>query len=107
MNAYRNWHYHTANKFKTEFEELVYNQIPDVFSPIKGTFALSIGIYYKNPACDPSNISALIEKVVLDALQRSSVVVNDSVKYHVKTTWIVAGRDTDNPRAEVTLKEIK
>ena len=27
LNAYRNWHYYTSNKFKHDFHELVKNQL--------------------------------------------------------------------------------
>ena len=104
MNAYRNWHFHTSNKFKQEFHELVGKQL-DGIVPIQGQFYLDISIYYKNPNCDGANIAALIEKVVLDALQEHSIIVNDNVNYHLGSTWSIAGQDKTNPRAIITLKE--
>lgn len=108
MNAYRNWHFHTSNKFKREFHELVGKQL-DGIVPIQGQFYLDISIYYKNPNCDGANIAALIEKVVLDALQEHSIIVNDNVNYHLGSTWSIAGQDKTNPRAEITFtpKEVQ
>lgn len=104
MNAYRNWHFHTSNKFKRDFHELVGNQL-DGLTPIQGQFRLSISIYYKNPNCDGANIAALIEKVVLDALQEYNIIVNDNVNYHLGSTWSIVGQDKTNPRCIITIQE--
>lgn len=103
LNAYRNWHYHTSNKFKQHFHQLVATQLTNPIATIT-TFTLDIKIYYKNSNCDGSNIAALIEKVTLDALQEHNIIVNDNVKFHLGTTWSIAGQDKLNPRAEITLK---
>lgn len=105
MNAYRNWHYHTSNNFKQEFTELVLSQLPEEV-PLFREFELEISLYYKNSACDASNITALIEKVILDAFKKANVIVDDSVKYHTKTTWRVKEQDKQNPRTVVTIREI-
>lgn len=104
LNSYRNWHYHTSNKFKVEFEQLVTDQL-ESWSPIDNQFTLELQLYYKNPNCDGSNIIALMEKVVLDALQASDIITNDNVKYHLGSTWAIAGQDKLNPRCEITIKE--
>ena len=104
MNAYRNWHFHTSNKFKRDFHELVGNQL-DGLTPIQGQFRLSISIYYKNPNCDGANIAALIEKVVLDALQEHNIIINDNVNYHLGSTWSIAGQDKTNPRCIIIIQE--
>ena len=103
MNFYRNAHHHIQNKLKQEISELVYNQLD---SPPKfTTFSTHYKLYYKNNACDPSNIVPLIEKVLLDALQHSEVIANDNVKFHLSSSWEVVGQDRDNPRCEITIKE--
>lgn len=68
---------------------------------LEGTYKLHIKFYYKNPSCDGSNVCPLTEKAALDALQSCGIVVNDSVSYHLGTTWEVAGQDKQNPRAEI------
>lgn len=105
MNAYRNWHHFTSNKWKTDFHELVKAQIP-ADSPSFQLFHLDLRIYYKN-VCDGSNIAALMEKVVLDTLQKEGILVNDNVKFHLSSTWSVAGQDKTNPRCEITIKEVE
>jgi hypothetical protein len=102
MNAYRNWHYHLKNKVKHYFHELVTEAVIG-FTPIDRCFTLNIDVYYKNRNCDGSNIASLTEKMVLDALQLSGIVINDNVKYHLGTTWRVAGQDKENPRCVITI----
>ena len=102
MNWYRNAHYHDQSKWKREFHEIIDNQCKNM-TPIDGSYILNIKIYYKNAACDGSNISSLIEKAVLDALQSNGILVNDNVNYHLGTVWGVAGQDKENPRAEIEI----
>lgn len=104
MNAYRNWHPMISAKFKRDFTELVHKQ---VHSPVLLTtpYRTAVKLYYKNSICDGSNIIAVIEKVFLDALISAGVLPNDTVQWHLGTTWEVAGQDKLNPRCEITIKE--
>lgn len=103
LNNYRNWHHHTSNKWKTEFHELVHSQLtPDTTF---NRFTLNIDLYYRR-SCDPSNIVPLMEKVFLDALQDANVIPEDNVNHHISTTWTVIAQDKDNPRCEITIKEL-
>lgn len=104
MNAYRNWHYHTSNKFKQEFAELVTSQLSSC--TIASPYELEMKLYYKNSNCDGSNIVALVEKVLLDALQKANIIDKDSVKHHLGTTWAVVAQDKVNPRCEITIRNI-
>lgn len=101
MNWYRNAHYYAKNQIKKDYHELVYNQAKNV--KLDGTFKLFIQLYYKNPSCDGSNISSILEKFVLDALQEENIIVNDNVKYHLGTTWEIVQQDKNNPRALISL----
>ena len=104
MNAYRNWHYLVSAKFKREFGELVDTQVLE-HVPLTKPYTLHMKVYYKNPNCDGSNVVALIEKVFLDALISAGVLPNDTVQWHLGTTWEIAGQDKINPRCELTIKE--
>lgn len=103
MNNYRNWHWRTSAKFKLDFAELVAPQLKECV-PIAGQFEVSMLLYYKNAVCDPSNITPLIEKVVLDELVSVGLLQGDSTKFHVKTAWEVVGQDRDNPRCVVGVR---
>jgi hypothetical protein len=104
MNWYRNAYYHSQNKMKKDFHELVAKQLDDTI--IDGEFKLDIGIYYKNSSCDGANIAALIEKFTLDALQDNKIVVDDNVKYHKGSSWKVLGQDKQNPRCIISIAKI-
>jgi hypothetical protein len=101
LNAYRNWHYHTSNKFKKEFAELVYNQLEDV-KPLKGTYTVHSVVYYKQSNCDISNIVPVVEKVLLDALITAGILDGDSAKHHIGASWLTY-KDANNPRCVTTI----
>ena len=104
MNNYRNWHHRVSHQFKLDFEELVYNQIPEDANKIN-LFETHYKVYYRRK-CDASNIVPLIEKVTLDALNKKDIIEDDNVEFHLASSWVVAGQDKDNPRCEVTIIEI-
>jgi hypothetical protein len=101
LNSYRNWHYHTSNKFKKEFAELVYKQLDGV-EPLKGTYAVHSVVYYKRSNCDISNIVPVVEKVLLDALITAGILDGDSAKHHIKASWLTY-KDASNPRCVTTI----
>ena len=104
LNWYRNVHYHLSNRVKQHYHFLIKKQLELEKPIITGTFKLFIELYYKNSVSDGSNISAIMEKFVLDALQEEKIIINDNVNHHLGTTWEVGGKDRDNPRVEITLK---
>jgi endonuclease IV len=105
MNFFRNAHYHTQNKLKQELEQSLKESFNESFDKITTSYKVHYTLYYKNPACDGSNIIALSEKIFLDFLQSIDLVTNDNVKYHLGSSWSIGGCDKLNPRVEITLKE--
>ena len=105
MNWYRNAHYFSQNNMKKYFHEAVSKQLKEFCC--NGKFTLSLDIYYKNPNCDGANIAALIEKFTLDALQEGDVVINDSVKHHLGSSWKIIKQDKNNPRCIITLTTVE
>ena len=103
MNNYRNWHYHTSNRFKTEFGNTLKKQLPNVI--LEGEFIVYMKFFYKH-VCDGANVIPLEEKVLLDVLQKENIILNDNVNYHKGTSWMVARQDKANPRVEITIKAI-
>lgn len=104
MNWFRNAHYFDQNKFKQEFTDLVLEQLDSTV--ISSPFELEMKLHYKNANCDPSNVVALIEKVALDALQKSNTIEEDNVKHHKGTSWTVESQDRKNPRCEITIRSL-
>ena len=105
MNWYHNTNPFTYQKAKKEYAELTLNQLPKLDTPIS-RFSVEYQLYYKNTACDGSNIIALIEKMFLDALQHANIVTNDNVTCHIQSTWTAVNKDVDNPRCHITVKEL-
>lgn len=105
MNFYRNAHHHIQNKMKKDFSELVKNQVNS--DKKFNTFKVTYKLYYKNPSCDGSNIIALMEKFMLDALQELGHLTNDNVNYHLGSSWEVVKKDATNPRCEIEIEEIQ
>lgn len=101
LNWYRNAYHFEQNKVKQAYHELVHSQVGD--SQFE-QFTIQYLLYYKNSVCDPSNIIALVEKFLLDALQSTNTIPNDTVKYHLGSSWEVVGQDKDNPRVEVIIR---
>jgi Holliday junction resolvase RusA-like endonuclease len=107
MNWYRNAHYHISNTVKQHYHQLIKKQL-DLSDPIKikGQFKLLIEVYYKSSVSDGSNISAIMEKFVLDAFQKEGIIVNDNVNYHLGTSWSIVTKNKENPHVEITIKEL-
>lgn len=108
MNAYRNLHFYTKNKWKQHYNELVQAQLKE--EDIVGhdnVFTSIYTLYYKNTATDNPNVCAIIEKFTTDALIKYGVVKNDNVTRHKRQLFVVGGQDKENPRVEVevTLNE--
>lgn len=102
LNWFRNSPHFEQNEVKQHFHQLVLAQT-STLTPTQDPFRLELSIYYKNPTCDGSNIAAMSEKFVLDALQSAGIIPNDNVRYHLGSTWTIAGQDRLNPRVEITL----
>ena len=103
MNWFRNAHYHEKNKMKKDFHELIHSQLPSPLPETLSQFTVEYTLYYKNQASDPSNIVALIEKFTLDAFKEAGLIVDDSVKNHLGSSWTVEAQDKVNPRITIKL----
>lgn len=62
-------------------------------------------VYYKNQRSDASNIVAVIDKFLMDALQEHGVIDEDNVQHYVQSHWTVVEQDKEKPRIEVTISE--
>ncbi len=101
MNYYDRLHYIQQNELKKKYERLVdkyFIKNPRRKSEVIDVFRMEYDLYYKNSACDLMNAVAVIDKFVEDGLQKSGIVINDSVKHMVNVNARVVDRDIDNPR---------
>lgn len=101
MNWYKMAYYYDQNAMKKDFHELVSDQCWECGKLDK--FVVKYKLYYKNKACDPSNIIALVEKFALDGLKECGCIIDDNVKYHVSSSWEVIEQDKEDPRCELEI----
>lgn len=104
-NAFRNWHYHLKNKVKQHYHSLVEEQLKDA-TAIDGPYKVHMDLFYKNANSDPSNIISRMEKFSLDGLQELGLIKDDNMKFHFGTSWNEPIQDKENPRVEITIKQI-
>ena len=107
MNNYRNAHHQVLNKAKIEFKEEIQEQLKKIERKFK-QFRL-IYTLYKNDkrSCDTNNICSIIDKFFCDALTEAKIIKDDSYKYLIESTFKWGGIDTENPRVEVQIIEVK
>ena len=104
-NWVRNLHYQTKNKVKQHYHKLIASILTKPY-PLFNKFSFHCEIYYKSTNCDASNIAHQIEKMALDGLGELGIIINDNVKFHLKSSWVVAGQSKNNPCCIVTIKEL-
>lgn len=102
-NWVRNLHSHLKNVVKQHYHTLVAEAVLSLPLVPYTTFDLHMDIHYKSTNCDASNIAHQIEKFALDGLKAIAVITDDNVKYHLTSSWAVAGQDKLNPRCTVTV----
>ena len=105
MNAYERMFYIPRNKMKKHFYSLI-RVTARRLKPIKGMVATHYTVFYKNKASDAPNIVAVIDKMLMDALQENGVIEQDNVQSYVRSSWEVGGQDTINPRIEIKIFEV-
>ena len=106
MNWYGVAHYRTRNSVKQEYHVMIGKVLPKNLK-LKSPLATHYKIYYKNMKSDASNIVAVVDKFLMDALQEHGVIVEDNVKHYIRSSWEVVEQDRDNPRIEVEIKEVE
>ena len=105
LNWYRNAYYHEQNNVKKYYTELL-TPILETLSAIPGAYEITYVYYYKNSASDLPNVTPMCSKWVNDVLQSLGKVTNDNVQFLQREVHEVGGKDRDNPRVEITLKEV-
>lgn len=106
LNKYERMHYHPLNKLKQDFYALIRSQI-DKTNKIDGSYKTNFKLWYKNPTCDAPNIIAVIEKLVMDGLQKYDCIKEDNVKFYKGASWEVVGKDVEYSRVEIVINELQ
>lgn len=105
LNKYERMHHQPRNKMKQFYYALIRSKL--ALKPLKGKIATHYTLYYKNKTCDAPNVVAVIDKILMDALQNYNIIEEDNVQTYISSSWCVGGIDKDNPRIEVEICESK
>ena len=107
LNNYRNTHYHSLNKSKVNYAELVSSLLGDntkTYDQIKLTYT-----YYPKDKRkrDISNICSIVDKYFCDSLVELGIIPDDNYEHLKEVKYVFGGIDRENPRVEVIIEPIK
>ena len=100
LNNYRNCHYHTLNKTKVNYKEIMVEQIKGLpeFNRIEVIYTLYPGT---RRLTDISNVCSIHDKYFCDALVEAGKLEDDNYLYVPRVTYQIGYVDKDNPRVEI------
>ena len=104
-NNYRNWHPIVSNNIKIAFKNaLNLSNLIRIDAPIK----LIYTFYYPDMSKrDIGNSLAIIDKFTADALTEAKIIDDDNYTIVQNIEGVFGGIDKNNPRCEVTIKQLK
>lgn len=108
QNVIRNAHFQIQNAVKHAVKEIVWRQLSDNFQGIRLNEPVELEVKLfkdKSRRADLSNFCSVIDKYATDAIVEYGLISDDNVKILKKVTYLFGGFD-ENPRAEVTIKEM-
>lgn len=104
LNQYRNTHYHTLNKAKVMFKEMIQDQIDRL--PRLHIIKLTYLLYPKTKReIDTNNVCSIADKFFCDALVEAGKLADDNYKYVIDSRFRFAEVDPMNPRVDVLIEE--
>ena len=105
LNLYRNMPFHLNNNLKKEMKKLV-SSLGLGFKYEK--YNLLYRLYLPDKRLrDISNVCCVIDKYVCDALVEQGIVPEDNYQYLDKIVYTIGGVDTENPRCEIEVWEVR
>ena len=105
LNIYRNTHYKSLNALKIKYKALMASQIKRL--PLLNVIEIHYKLFPKTKRlCDINNIISITDKWFCDALVELGRLKEDNYLYIPRTTSEFGGVDKDDPRVEITIKEI-
>jgi len=105
LNHYRNAHYLTLNKAKSEYLSAVEEQIKNL--PTYEQVRLSYTLYPKDRRiCDLDNILSVHAKFFQDALVTLGRIPEDNYKHVLSSCQYFGGVDKTNPRVEIKIERV-
>lgn len=105
LNNYRNWHHHTSNNIKKEYQAIALRKIPkQKHKQISIKFTLIRG---DNRSCDLSNVCCIHDKFFCDALTKHGFIPDDSCEYIRSIEYRYGGVEKGFGRVEIEITVIK
>ena len=106
LNSYNRWHFQEKNQLKKLFKISILKDVREL-KPIEKC-EITFTIYYQTKRLfDLDNIGSVISKFTHDVLTEAEIIPDDNYSVIRKLTFEFGGIDSENPRAKVTIKEIK
>ena len=105
MNTYRNLHHRINNDAKILYKELLKDQLQDLI--VKTPVEVTYKVFKKtNRKLDKLNVVSVVGKFLMDAIVNYGCLPDDSDDYIKAETILPTELCRENPRVEVTIKEI-
>ena len=106
LNSYNRWHFQEKNQLKKLFKISILKDVREL-KPIEKC-EITFKIYYPTKRLfDLDNIGSVLSKFTHDVLTEAEIIPDDNYSVIRKLTFEFGGIDSENPRAKVTIKEIK
>lgn len=100
LNWYRNSYHYESNSIKKIFKEYIREDLE--WKTFKEPYGLCFEVFYSRIS-DLDNWIAVCSKFFNDALVEFGCVTDDNMKYLTEIHATVWGKDTKNPRIEITI----
>lgn len=105
LNNYRNAHYHTLNKAKVVYKELM---LPILVGSINTPVSITYTLYPKSKRrTDIGNVLSIHQKFFEDVLVEGGYIPDDSYQHIPKILYLFGEVDPTNPRVEIVIEELQ
>lgn len=103
LNIYRNADFHTLNKAKVVFKEVMAKQVAALPS-ITGQLVIRYFLYPKTKRlCDVANVCSIVDKFFSDALVELGKISDDNYTIVPGVSYEFGSVDPANPRVEIQI----
>ena len=106
LNSYNRWHFQEKNQLKKLFKISIIKNVREL-KPIEKC-EITFKIFYPTKRLfDLDNVGSVLSKFTHDVLTEAEIIPDDNYQVVSKLTFEFGGIDSENPRAEVCIKELK
>lgn len=106
LNSYNRWHFQEKNQLKKLFKISILKDVREL-KPIERCEILYTIYYPTKRLFDLDNIGSVLSKFTHDVLTEAEIIPDDNYTVINELRFRFGGIDSENPRAEVCIKEIK